>query len=95
MSVVKENLNVPLENSFELISFHFKYVIITLIVLNMDMSAPNMILDNSPLVGYDPKISGFGLRTMDFIFSNDNDHFMINKATTVEKLGHSFHMQAG
>jgi len=54
-----------------------------------------MILDNSPLVGYDSRISGFGLRTMDFIFSKDNENFMIPKATTVEKLGHSLHMQAG
>ena len=76
-------------------SFKTVTYFVTLLVVNMDFSAPNTVLDNSPLVGYDSRLSGFGLRTMDFIFSHDNDRFMIKGATTVEKLGHTFHMQAG
>ena len=30
---------------------------------------------------------------MDFIFSHDNENFLIKGLTTLEKLGHSFHMQ--
>jgi hypothetical protein len=30
---------------------------------------------------------------MDFVFSHDNPNFMMRKATSVEKLGHAFHMQ--
>ncbi len=60
----------------------------------MDLSASNLVLENSPLVGYDSRISGFGLRTMDFVFGNDNPNFMIKTITSVEKLGHAFHMQA-
>ena len=30
---------------------------------------------------------------MDFVFRNDASDFMINMDTTVEKLGHAFHMQ--
>lgn len=32
------------------------------------------------------------LRTMDFVFKNDAADFLIGQLTTVEKLGHSFHM---
>jgi hypothetical protein len=31
---------------------------------------------------------------MDFVFTNDHQDFLVNKLTTVEKLGHAFHMHA-
>ncbi len=30
---------------------------------------------------------------MDFVFRNDAPDFIVNKDTTVEKLGHAYHMQ--
>jgi hypothetical protein len=52
------------------------------------------ILENVSLIaGYDPSIPNFALRTMDFVFRNDAADFIINKDTTVEKLGHEYHMQ--
>jgi hypothetical protein len=30
---------------------------------------------------------------MDFVFSNDAPDFIVNMDTTVEKLGHAYHMQ--
>jgi len=62
-------------------------------VLNYDLRAENPIWPNSPLVGYDDSLKSYAFKTMDFVFSHDSPDFMLNKATTVEKLGHAFHMQ--
>ena len=37
-------------------------------------------------------MSSFSFQTMDYVFKNDNPDYLVSNATTVEKLGHAFHM---
>ncbi len=46
------------------------------------------------LSGYNLSLSDYSLQIMDFIFSHDNPYFLVNKLTTVEKLGHAYQMHA-
>jgi hypothetical protein len=45
-------------------------------------------------LGHNLSISDYSLQIMDFIFSHDNSDFLVNKLTTVEKLGHAFQIHA-
>merc|ERR1719516_712381 len=61
--------------------------------VNIDFRSENIINFNAPLWGYEDRFGTWALRIMDWFMLNDQPYLYQNRANTLEKITHQYHMQ--
>jgi len=60
--------------------------------VNFDFRSEDIILFNAPLRGYSNRFDTWALKIMDWFMLNDAPYLYQNKANTLEKISHQYHM---
>jgi len=61
--------------------------------VNIDFRSGNIINFNAPLWGYEDRFGTWALKIMDWFMLNDQPYLYQNRANTLEKITHQYHMQ--
>jgi len=61
--------------------------------VNVDFRSENIINFNAPLWGYEDRFDTWALKIMDWFMLNDTPYLYQNRANTLEKITHQYHMQ--
>merc|ERR1711915_145363 len=60
--------------------------------VNIDFRSENVINFNAPLWGYEDRFDTWALKIMDWFMLNDQPYLYQNRANTLEKITHQYHM---
>merc|ERR1719447_2375504 len=60
--------------------------------VNIDFRSENVIHFNAPLWGYENRFDTWALKIMDWFMLNDQPYLFQNRANTIEKITHQYHM---
>jgi len=60
--------------------------------VNIDFRSENVINFNAPLWGYEDRFGTWALKIMDWFMLNDKPYLYQNRANTLEKITHQYHM---
>merc|ERR1719295_1471457 len=60
--------------------------------VNIDFRSENVINFNAPLWGYEDRFGTWALKIMDWFMLNDQPYLYQNRANTLEKITHQYHM---
>ena len=60
--------------------------------VNIDFRSENVVNFNAPLWGYEDRFGTWALKIMDWFMLNDKPYLYQNRANTLEKITHQYHM---
>merc|ERR1719308_642712 len=60
--------------------------------VNIDFRSENVVNFNAPLWGYEDRFDTWALKIMDWFMLNDQPYLYQNRANTLEKITHQYHM---
>ena len=60
--------------------------------VNIDFRSENVVNFNAPLWGYEDRFGTWALKIMDWFMLNDQPYLYQNRANTLEKITHQYHM---
>merc|ERR1711872_591804 len=61
--------------------------------VNIDFRSEKVLHFNAPIWGYEDRFSTWALKIMDWFMINDRPHLYETGSTTLQKIGHQYHMQ--
>merc|ERR1711872_930532 len=61
--------------------------------VNIDFRSEKVLHFNAPIWGYEERFSTWALKIMDWFMINDRPHLYETGSTTLQKIGHQYHMQ--